>query len=84
MSLAGSNLRFLQFLDVVANGDDLVCLVDVGLNNINIDMVRSVRWASNGCLIPLKALLTNAGWSGNEGVVTQHSRVGEVQRQGLL
>ena len=61
----------------------MVHLVDIGLSDLNMGMVRSERWTANRSLIPLESVFTHTSWC-DEGVIAQDSRVREVRCKGLV
>ena len=77
-----SDLRLFKFVDVVGNGHNLVRLVDIGLGDLNSDLMRSERWTANRRLIPLESVLSNT--SRSDEWIAQDSRVREVRCKGLV
>ena len=79
----GSDLRFLEFVDVVGNVHGLVHLVDISLSDLNSGMMRSERGTANRSLITLESVFSNTSWS-YEGIIAQDPRVREVRSKGLV
>ena len=77
-----SDLRLFKFVDVVGNGHNLVRLMDIGLGDLNSDLMRSERRTANRRLIPLESVLSNT--SRSDEWIAQDSRVREVRCKGLV